>query len=84
MTNEKYQEAQRAHEQAVCDSVKAEKRVCACCGAREGERHHDESYRHLITTLIRSRRRKRLECQPCRDGLRLLALERGMGLWSGR
>lgn len=44
-------------------------RVCACCGACEGEKHHDAEYAHLVVVLYQSRARQRLECMVCREGL---------------
>jgi len=49
--------------------AKPRQRVCQCCGAREGQYHHDPGYRDQIVSLTRSRARKRLECQFCYRGL---------------
>lgn len=53
------------------------RRQCQCCGAVEGEVHHQDPWHPgRIVRLRLSRVRQRLECQLCNDGLAAVARDK--------
>jgi hypothetical protein len=57
------------------------KQVCAMCGTREGEKHHDQDYRHMTVKLHQTHLRGHLEylCMICFEGMKQLMEEGGKG-----